>query len=136
MVVLLARDEADDLTLSLFKKDWTAVRRTASTRGRGIARFEFRTQGAVNILLRGATAETRFALVVWAGEELRPSIPDVVLTYEEFRKRNPDASVRLSGGASARGSRRSSFAVWIALVMGGGAAGFVAWRALGRRGEA
>jgi hypothetical protein len=135
--MLVARDEADDLSLSLFKKDWTTVRRNASTRGSGIATFEFRTQGGVNILLRGAATETPFALVVWAGEELRPSMPDVVVSYDEFRKRNPNATVRLSGEPSVSGSRRTSFAVLFALVIvGAAAAGFFARRGLGRRKEA
>jgi len=136
MVMLLARDEADDLTLSLFKKNWTTARRSASTRRSGIARFEFRTQGGVNILLRGAAAGTPFALVVWAGEELRPSMPDVVLTYDEFRQQNPNASVSLRGrpsGGNGTGSRMTSIAMWIAIVIAGGIAGFFALRALGRR---
>jgi hypothetical protein len=137
VVVLLARDETDDLTASLFKKDWTNVRRTASTRGRGSARFEFRTQGGVNILLRGDSTETPFALVVWAGGELRPSMPDVVVTYEEFRKRNP-AAYRNLGSPSADGHRspRTSATVWIVLALvGAGAAAFASLRALGRRNQ-
>lgn len=146
VVMLLAREEADDLTLSLFKKDWTNVRRTASTRGSGIARFEFRTQGGVNIMLRGASAETPFALVVWAGDELRPAMQDVVVTYDEFRKRNPTASARLGQGGSTshqpltaegHGSRAMSVAVWIVLAaVGGGAAAFFSLRARGRRKQA
>jgi len=137
MVMLLAHDEAEDLTLSLFKKDWTSVRRTASTRGSGIARFEFRTQGGVNILLRGASAETPFALVVWAGEELRPSMPDVLVTYDEFRAHNPKATVSLAGGPAAAGSGGTSFGLWIAAAtLFVGAGGFFAWRILGRRNEA
>lgn len=135
VVMLLARDDTDDLTLSLFKKDWTNMRRTASTRGSGIARLEFRTQGGVNILLRGESAETPFALVLWAGEELRPTIPDVVVTYEELRERNPTAS-RSLGPPAADGHRspRTSAAVWIVLaIAGGGAGAFVSLRALGRR---
>jgi hypothetical protein len=143
-VMLLARDEADDLTLSLFKKDWTNVRRTASTRGSGIARFQFRTQGGVNIMLRGASIETPFALVVWAGEERQPAMPDVVVTYDEFRKRNPTASASLvARGASTNQeplngdgdrSRAMPVIVWIILAaVGGGLAAFFSMRALGRR---
>jgi hypothetical protein len=136
-VILLARDDADDLTLTLFKKDWTTVRRNGSTRGSGITTFEFRTQGGVNILLRGAATATPFALVVWAGEELRPSMPDVVVSYDEFRKRNPNASVSLSGSRSASGGRGTSLAAWIALtVVGAGAVGLFARRGFSRRKEA
>jgi hypothetical protein len=138
-VMLLARDEVDDLTLSLFKKDWSNVRRTASTRGNGIARFEFRTQGGFHILLRGASTEAPFALVVWAGEELRPSMPDVVVTYDEFRKGNPAASSTLRDGRpGADGSSRgTSAALWITLAASGGGAGaFFLMRALNRRKQA
>lgn len=137
MVMLLGAGEADDLTLSLFKKDWTTVRRTASTRGSGIARFEFRTQGGVNILLRGASAATPFALVVWAGDELRPSMPDVVVTYDEFRKRNPAASGSLGNVAASvytHGKRGMPVVVWIVpAIVVGGAAAFLSLRARGRR---
>ena len=144
VVMLFAREEADDLTLSLFKKDWTNVRRTASTRGSGMARFEFRTQGGVNIMLRGASVETPFALLVWAGEELRPAMQDVVVTYDEFRKSNPTASTTLappgtsqaSPGADNRGRARS-VAPWIILAaVGGGGAAFFSLRAFGRRKQA
>src|SRR5215468_7531706 len=37
VVMLLSHDAADDLTLSLFKGDWTTARRTGSTKGSGIA---------------------------------------------------------------------------------------------------
>jgi hypothetical protein len=64
-------------------------------------------------------------------------MPDVVVSYDEFRKRNPNATVRLSGEPSVSGSRRTSFAVLFALVIvGAAAAGFFARRGLGRRKEA
>ena len=142
VVMLLASEESDDLTLSLFKKDWTNVRRTASTRGRGIARVEFKTQGGVNIMLRGASVETPFALLVWAGEEMRPAMSDVVVTYDAFRKRNPAASARLelrggSTGHAAPTARAMSVAVWIVLAaVGGGAAAVFSLRVRGRRKQA
>jgi hypothetical protein len=134
MVMLLARDEADDLSVALFKKDWTTGRRSATTRGSGMASLEFRTQGGVNIQIRSAAAGTPFALVVWAGTELHPTMPDVVVSYDEFRKLHPDKSVTLNSGPSATGGRGASVPVWILLVIVGvGAAGFVALRTLGRR---
>jgi hypothetical protein len=137
LVTLVSRDESDDLTLSLFKKDWTNVRRTASTRGSGMARFEFRTQGGVNILVRGSATPTPFALVVWAGDEMHTSMPDVVVTHDEFRKRNPDASAKLSASGENESKTPRTFSVtWIALLVVGGAAGFITLRTLGRRKEA
>src|SRR6185295_11544314 len=40
VVTLLAHDEADDLTLLLFKQGWSDALRTGSTRGKGLAQFE------------------------------------------------------------------------------------------------
>jgi len=140
MVMLLSAGDADDLTLSLFKKEWSKPRRTGSTRGNGISRFEFRTQGGFNILLRGASAETPFALLVWAGEELRPSMPDVVVTYDEFRQSHPAASASLrkaEHSADARSNRGISAAAWIVLaILGGGVAALGSVRARGRRKQA
>jgi len=136
-VMLLSAGDADDLTLSLYKKEWSNARRTGSTRGTGISRFEFRTQGGFNILLRGAAAETPFALLVWVGEELRPPMPDVVLTYDEFRQSHPAASAslgRTEQSADAGSHRSISSVAWIFLaIVGGGAAAFVTLRARGRR---
>jgi hypothetical protein len=87
VVMLLSRDIGDDLTVSLFKGEWQTARRTGSTKGSGITQFEFRTEGALNILLRGPAKPTPFALVVWAGNELHPPMKDVVVTYDEFKKR-------------------------------------------------
>ncbi len=89
VVMLLAADAADDLTLTLYKGDWTTARRKGSTKGTGIARFEFRTEGGVNIMLRGPAKPTPYALVVWAGPELHPPMSDVVVTPEQFRKAKP-----------------------------------------------
>jgi hypothetical protein len=135
VVMLLSQDAADDLTLSLFKGDWTTVRRTGSTKGSGIARFEFRTQGGVNILLRGSSTPVPFALVVWAGNELHPPMSDVVVTRDEFLKRKPvampaGAAQPLPTGTAAPGPEQASAAggtrgvpvvIWIvaAAVLGG-----------------
>src|SRR5262249_3358631 len=131
MVMVLGRDE-DDVTLSLYKKDWKSPNRTGSTRGDGIARFAFRTEGGVNIQVRGAAAATPYALVVWAGDELRPPLRDVVVTYDEFRKSNPAAAQKLAG-SGAQGRWRGS-GLFVPLAIAGGVVlGAVALVAIGRR---
>lgn len=131
MVMVLGRDE-DDVTLSLYKKDWKSPNRTGSTRGSGIARFAFRTEGGVNIQVRGAAAATPYALVVWAGDELRPPLRDVVVTYDEFRKSNPAAAQKLAG-SGAQGRWRGS-GLFVPLAIAGGVVlGAVALVAIGRR---
>lgn len=140
MVMLLSAGDADGLTLSLFKKEWAKAQRTGSTRGNGISRFEFRTQGGFNILLRGASAESPFALLVWAGEELRPPMPDVVVTYDKFRQSHPAASASLGKAeqnADVRSNPGISAVAWIVLaIVGVGVAAFVSLRARGRRKQA
>jgi hypothetical protein len=135
VVMLLSHDVADDLTLSLFKGDWTTARRTGSTKGSGIVLFEFRTQGGVSILLRGSSIPVPFALVVWAGDELHPPMSDVVVTQAEFLKRKPgtmpaaaaqprDPGTALPGqeqASVAGGTRGVPVVIWIvvAAVLGG-----------------
>lgn len=137
VVMLLARDTADDLTLSLLKGDWTTARRTGSTKGSGIASFEFRTEGSFNILLRGPSTPVPFALVVWAGDELHPPMSDAVVTYDEFRKGKPGGTPAAatqpqdrppSAGrpdAGAGGARGVPVVVWIVAAAVLGAAGAV-----------
>jgi hypothetical protein len=137
VVTLLARDDADDLTLSVFKGDWKGVRRTASTRGHGIAQLEFRTEGGMNLLVQSAAAATPFALLVWAGDELHPAMPAVLVSPEEFRKRKASAAGNASGGGAGVRDRLgggSTNLLWIVLAaLIGGAVVFIALRLLGRR---
>lgn len=149
VVMLLARDAADDLTLSLFKSDWTTARRTGSTRGSGMASFEFRTQGGVNILLRGPSTPVPFALVVWAGDELHPPMSDLLVMYDEFRKgksgATPAAATKpgepgmpattASRVSVAGGLRDLPMAVWIAAAVLGGGGAALFFRRKGRRGH-
>ncbi len=86
VITLLARDPADDLKLTLFKKDWKEPRRAGSTGTRGLVAFDFRTEGGVNILVQSSGPPQAFALVAWAGEEIRPSsMKDVIVTPAQFK---------------------------------------------------
>lgn len=138
VVTLLARDEADEVTLSLFKAGWESSLRTGSTRGSGVAQFEFRTEGGVNILVRGSSAASPFALIVWAGDELRPRMNDVVVSPAKSRKGESAATAadRAAAGSDAtRGASEGDPGIsWILLgAVIGGAVVFLLLRALGRR---
>src|SRR5688572_16783598 len=50
-VILVAPNGADDLTLKLFKDDFTKPLRESSTDDRGIARFQIRTHGDLRIIV-------------------------------------------------------------------------------------
>ena len=136
VLMLYAVDESDDLTLSLFKSNWTEPRRTASTRGSGVAEFTFRTEGGVRIEVRGTSEPKPFALVVWAGEEMRPPMRDVLVTYDEFKRSNPAQASKLTDGAGQSGGATGSgdslpTTLWIVVAaLIGGAAVFLGMRAI------
>lgn len=132
VVTLLARDESDDLTLSLFKHNWTEPRRNGSTRGKGIASFEFRTEGSLNVLVRSESEARPFALVVWAGDELRPPMRDIVVTTDEHRKRNRGGTAGAPPDGPAD-SARFPVVVWIVIAALTGAAALLFARRLFNR---
>jgi hypothetical protein len=70
VVMLYAAEETDDLTLSLFKSNWTEPRRRVDA-WIGVAEFTVRTEGGLRIDVRGSSAPKPYALVVWAGDEMR-----------------------------------------------------------------
>jgi hypothetical protein len=125
MVRLIGKD-ADDLKLSLFKTGWTEAERSASTAGSGVASFEFRTEGGFNILITGAEA-TPYVLMVWAGDELHPPMPDVIVTPAQFKARNPKAADAASAGGSAASGGGVPTFVWVvvAALLGAGAVFFL-----------
>ena len=94
VITLLARDPADNLKLTLFKKDWKEPRRAGSTGSGGLVAFDFRTEGGVNILVQSSGPVRPFCLVAWAGEEIRPSsMKDVIVTPAQFK-----GTARAAGG--------------------------------------
>jgi hypothetical protein len=116
VVMLLAR-ESDDVTLSLCKKDWQSPLRTGSTRGTGMASFEFRTEGGLNILVR-------------------PPMPDAVVTPEQLRKRKPSKAGALeeSDTVPAAAAIGSPTGAWLfAAALAAGAIVFVVARGFSGR---
>jgi hypothetical protein len=94
VITLFAGAPADDLRLTLFKKDWKQPRRAGSTGTRGSVAFTFRTEGAVNILVQSSGPMKPFYLIAWAGDEIHPSsMKDVIVTPAQFK-----------GGAQAAGA--------------------------------
>jgi hypothetical protein len=134
-VMLFAGNESDDITLSVFKTGWTEPRRTGSTRGTGKVQFVFRTQGGLNLLIRGAAQPTPFALIVWAGDELHPPMSDVVVSYDDFRKSHPAEAGKLKEGGV--GGAGLSSTLWMVLAaIGGAAIVLVLLRIINRRKQA
>lgn len=78
MVTLITQDPNDDVKLQLSKYRFDVGDKTASTKGSGRASIKLRTQGEMKIVVSGAEAK-KYQLVVWAGDELKPEPPTVVL---------------------------------------------------------
>lgn len=78
VVTLVTRDKADDVKLRLAKYQFDEADKTASTKGTGTATIKLRTQGEMKIVVSGADAKP-YQLVVWAGPEVKPEPPAVVL---------------------------------------------------------
>jgi hypothetical protein len=117
-VRLIAAQSGDDLRIELFKSDWTQPERSGTTAQSGFADFLFRTQGVLNARITGASAGTPFYLLVWAGEELRPPMTDVIVTPAQFKQTNPGATDVQQDGSGAA----VPLFVWIAAAaMAGGA---------------
>lgn len=86
VITLFAGNPADDLKLTLFKKDWKQPRRAGSTGANRSVAFTFRTEGGVNILVQSSGPSRPFTLIAWAGEEIRPSsMKPVIVTPAQFK---------------------------------------------------
>lgn len=133
LAYVVARDHDADLHMTMVKPGKTEPSLTGSTQGVGYATLSTRTWGGLDILVESPDPTTRFALIVWVSDELKPDLGDVVVTPAQFkvwaaarptgslppalaeaaREAQPDAS---SGG----GSRSSTlFLVLGAFVAGG-----------------
>jgi hypothetical protein len=104
VVITLFADAADDLKLTLYKTEWKEPQRAGSTSSSGSVNFAFRTEGGVNVLVQSAGPARPFRLVAWAGEEIHPSMRDVVVTPAEFKGIGGAASGAAagSGGGTAQ----------------------------------
>lgn len=78
IVTLLARNKEDDVKLQLSKYRFDQADKTASTKGTGKATIKLRTQGEMKIVVSGADPMA-YQLLIWAGEEVKPELPPVVL---------------------------------------------------------
>lgn len=78
IVTLVAQNPEADVRLQLSKYRFDVADKSASTKGTGKATFKLRTQGEMKIVVTG-TPGSKYQLVVWAGPELKPEPPAVVL---------------------------------------------------------
>jgi hypothetical protein len=92
-VTVITRDPGDDVTLALSKFRFDEADRTASTGGSGKAQIKLRTQGEMKIVVTAAKP-TKYQLAVWAGPEVKPVPPPVVLTPKQIAERGGAGSSR------------------------------------------
>jgi hypothetical protein len=78
IVTLVTGSKDDDVRLQLSKYRFDVADKSASTRGTGRVTFKLRTQGEMKIVVTGP-APKKYQLVIWAGDELKPVPPPVVL---------------------------------------------------------
>ena len=78
IVTLITETPDADVRLQLSKYRFDVADKSASTKGTGKATFKLRTQGEMKIVVSGAGSH-KYQLVVWAGSELKPEPPSVVL---------------------------------------------------------
>src|SRR5687768_11735519 len=76
-VILVAPNAADDLTLKLFKDDFTKPLRESSTDDRGIARFQIRTQGDLRMIVSSKEGVKGYQLIVMVGDEVKIPVPSL-----------------------------------------------------------
>ncbi len=123
-VITVLSAAGDDVRVDLMADGWTDPLRSGATGPDGAVTFELRTEGVVNIRVRGpGPTPVAFGLVAWVGDEVTPDLADdVILTPEEFRATRaslePASGVASSEGASGRGAS-VPFVVLAAFLAGG-----------------
>lgn len=94
-VMLAATDASHDLQLQLSKAGMNAPAREGSTKGEGMSRFCFRTQGALRIFVRSNEPRPLpFYLLAWAGDEEAVKMDDVVVPTGQANTRVPSGGRR------------------------------------------
>lgn len=103
-VTLIAQSGSEDLRLEIGKFTTDGPIRSGSTKGNGVCTFQFRTEGDVQIKVSSPEGPKPFRLVVWAGDEMTPALPPVVV---------PMKDVKAQEGAGAPGQGGSSLVMWV-----------------------
>lgn len=79
VVTVLAKNADDDVRVRLSKYRYDEADRSGTTKGKGMYTTRLRTQGDLKVVV-AAPQPTPFQLVVWAGEEIQPEVPSVVIS--------------------------------------------------------
>ena len=107
--VILTTPAADSdvrITLSKFILDEPAI--SGSTAGSGVAAFQFRTQGDLQIRVTAPSQPTPYTLLVWAGDEVSAPMASPFVAMDDYRRRGGAVPGGASGSASG-----SSIVLWV-----------------------
>lgn len=112
-VSLIAQQPDSDIKFRLGKFGWDENFGGGSTKGSGIHTEKFRTQGDLLISVNAPSGAGRYALVIWAGDEIKPEMEPVLVP------------------ASQAGGSWTKYLLWLLGALALGGAAFY----LGRRGK-
>lgn len=90
-VTLIAREPGDEIRLALGKYRFDEPDRRATTGAEGVVHERLRTQGELKIEVAADGEPKPYLLAVWAGRELEPELPPVLV---------PASTAGVAGGGS------------------------------------
>jgi len=85
LVTLKADNPEDDIKLNVTKTQWSKAEREVSTGANGRVQVAFRTQGEFGLAVSGADAGKPYRMVVWIGDEVKRSMPAVVVAKSKWK---------------------------------------------------
>jgi hypothetical protein len=107
--VILTTPAADSdvrITLSKFTLDEPAV--SGSTAGAGVAAFQFRTQGDLQIRVTAPSQPTPYKLLVWAGDEVPAPMTSPFVSMDDYKRKNAAVPGSAAGPAAS-----NSLVLWV-----------------------
>lgn len=94
--------EADaDIKVNLCKENWKKFHRSGEIKGRSLWKSDFKTEGDFGIMVVTNKKPTRYALLVWTGDEMKLDMPSVF--------KNADGSDAKTSGPGKKGNKNMLF---------------------------
>lgn len=87
-IALRPTRRGDELAMQLSKYAWNQPLREGDTDG-DILQFKIRTEGEFQIVVTGKEPATPYRLLVWVGDEVKPTMRPVVVKASEFEGGSP-----------------------------------------------
>ncbi|HEV7780178.1 MAG TPA: LPXTG cell wall anchor domain-containing protein [Chitinophagaceae bacterium] len=78
--------EADaDIKILLCKENWHTAHRTGEVKGKSLWKADFKTEGDFGIMVVANKKPTKYALLVWTGEEMKVDMPSVFKGADDIK---------------------------------------------------